>query len=72
MRYLFALNIDYNRFMALYKGHVQRVVVRDVSGRTVSIPASRFVPFLNHSGVQGRFELLTDENAKFVALNKLV
>lgn len=71
MRYRFALNIDYNHFMALYKGHAQRVVVSDFTGRTISIPAPRLIPFLTHSGIQGQFELLTDQNAKFVALNRV-
>jgi len=71
MRYQFALNISYNDFMALYRGHAQRVVVRDHLGRTISIPAPRLIPFLTHSGIQGRFELLTDQNSKFRELNQL-
>lgn len=71
MEYIFHINVPYHEMMALYKGQAQRVVVRDRQGRTISLPATRFQPFMSHQGVKGWFRLETSAEGKFISLTPL-
>lgn len=69
--FVFHVSVPYHEMMALYKGQAQRVVVRDRLGRTISLPAIRFQPFMSQYGVKGWFRLETTVEGKFVSLTQL-
>lgn len=69
--FYFRLNIPYQAFQQLYTTPNTVVKVRDEAGRTIQLPAMRFVPFFSQLGVRGRFQLMLDENNKFQKLTLL-
>ncbi|MBW8190274.1 DUF2835 domain-containing protein [Neiella marina] len=68
INYQVHVNVSYHELQALYKGAVQRIIVLDRSGKTVSLPASHFMPFITHRGIYGWFNLQTSESGKFISL----
>lgn len=72
MKYFyFRLNIPYQSFQLLYTTPNTVVKVRDEKGRMIQLPAMRFVPFFSQLGVRGRFQLILDDNNKFISLTLL-
>ena len=69
--FYFRINITYQSFEQLYRTPNTVVKVRDELGRTIQIPAMRFVPFFSQLGVRGRFELILDDNNKFQQLQQV-
>lgn len=67
----FYLNLSYDEYSAVYKGHAQHVITRSFDGRTVRFPADILKPYLTHSGVQGTFAIHFDDNNKFESLDKV-
>jgi glucose-6-phosphate isomerase len=65
---LFISSEDYLRF---YQGQARHVSAVADDGSRVKFPAEHLRPFVMHDGVKGRFELVCDENYKFVALRKI-
>ncbi len=66
--YYFRVNISYQAFEQLYRTPNTVVKVRDEMGRTLQLPAMRFVPFFTQLGVRGRFKLVLDQNNKLQEL----
>lgn len=66
--FYFRINITYQAFEQLYRTPNTVVKVRAEDGKTIQIPAMRFVPFFTQLGVRGRFELQLDDNNKFKQL----
>jgi hypothetical protein len=71
-QYVFNLKIGYDEFLPIYRGSINKLVVRDVNGRTIELPAAHFKQFLTPQGVNGRFKLLTESSGKFQSLSRLV
>lgn len=69
--YRFNVNVSYDEFMLVYQGAAKNIVVREFGGKTISLPAGKFISFIDHSGLHGCFELQLTSNGKFIALNKL-
>lgn len=59
------------RFLAVYQGHANRVLLYSRDGRKVSLPAYHLRPFLSHEGIHGVFELEFTTNGKLVDLRQL-
>ncbi|CAM4409018.1 DUF2835 domain-containing protein [Vibrio astriarenae] len=70
-QYYFNLNISYQSFLQHYSGTASNVVVSTSTGMRIQLPASRFRPFLTQIGVKGQFRLITDQNNKFIKLERL-
>lgn len=70
-RYRFFLQLTPEQCLGYYQGTVRYVMVLADSGERVQLHADHFRAFISHSGVSGRFELTTDANGKFVALQKI-
>ncbi|RCU52659.1 MULTISPECIES: DUF2835 family protein [Corallincola] len=68
--YYFNVRLSFHEFQALYKGQASTVLVSDQYGRRIQLPATRFRPFLSQRGIEGRFELQTDSENRFVSLKK--
>lgn len=60
-----------DRFIAVYEGRANRVMLRSRDGRSVSLPAHHLRPFLDHRGVYGSFELEFDDAGRLVALRRI-
>ena len=67
----FSIDLEYERFLRFYQGEAQMVQVVADDGRQIRFPAAALRPHLQHSGIQGRFEIVFDANHKLKALNRL-
>jgi len=70
-QYLFSVRLSYDQLLPIYNGGADKIVVRDVTGRTIELPADRFKPFLTREGINGHFRLLTESSGKFYSLTRL-
>lgn len=59
------------RFLAVYQGHANRVLIRSREGRSVSLPAHHLKPFLTHQGIYGVFQLEFAEGGQLLGLRRL-
>ncbi|WP_224745901.1 DUF2835 family protein [Neiella litorisoli] len=69
--YQIYVDVSYHELQALYNGAAQRVVVREKGGKTISLAAVHFKPFLTHAGIRGWFLLKTAADGKFISLRRL-
>jgi hypothetical protein len=70
-RLLVVLNISTYDLMQYYEGTVDSVVAKATDGRTVKFPANILRSVVRDKGVYGTFELILDENHKFLSINRL-
>ncbi|BEU03085.1 hypothetical protein OAG1_18850 [Agarivorans sp. OAG1] len=70
-QYFFNIHISYQEFERVYRGTARSIIATDSNGMRIQIPALRFLPFLDRSGINGRFVLSTDSNNKFLSLQKV-
>lgn len=62
IRYRFSLRISAGELQKYYQGSAQTLVVNSDCGKVIHLHVRYIRPFVNLSGVQGRFELqLTDQ-----------
>lgn len=69
--YRFRLLLSAEQVLSYYHGHITAVVVQADNGLRVQLDLRHFRRYFQHSGLDGRFELFTDENGKFKALRKI-
>jgi hypothetical protein len=67
----FTLSISYEDYLRYYQGRARSVSASADDGRRIEFPAEHLRPFVLHDGVRGRFELVFDENNKFIELRKI-
>lgn len=70
-KYYFSINLSYERFLPFYQGAVDTVQVVDDANRRIDLPAKHFRQYLTRDGIVGRFELITQSDGKFIALNRI-
>lgn len=70
-KYYFSINLSYERFLPFYQGIVDTVQVVDDANRRIDLPAKHFRQYLTRDGIVGRFELITQSDGKFIALNRI-
>ena len=70
-RFEFHLTITAERFMDYYRGRVQQVIVRSISGETVRFPASMLKAFVTPAGIHGDFVLTCDDEHRGAQLRRL-
>ncbi|MCG7529792.1 DUF2835 domain-containing protein [Psychrobium sp. MM17-31] len=70
-KYYFSINLSYERFLPFYQGVVDTVQVVDDANRRIDLPAKHFRQYLTRDGIVGRFELITQTDGKFIALNRI-
>ncbi len=68
---IFNLSISPEQYLRYYRGAVQTVVTRAEDGRTLRFPAEQLRPFVDHSGVHGRFRIEFDNNNKLINLTRV-
>lgn len=69
--YYFSMFISYQDFELLYRGAVRNVQVTDDNGKTIRLPAVKFIPWLSRIGIRGRFKLTLGDDNKFISLEKI-
>ena len=67
----FNIYISYDEYEKYYQGIARNVRVRTDNGQTIVFPANRLQPFLTHDGINGHFEIVFDEDNKFVQLRQV-
>lgn len=66
------LSIPAHRLLHYYHGEVDVVVATAVDGRIIRFPANILRSVVQNQGVYGTFELVFDENHKFVSIKRVV
>lgn len=69
--YTFRLNLSQDELMRVYQGSAARVSVVTEQGLRVELSAQHLRRFVSYSGVQGRFRLKTDDNHRFIDLERI-
>jgi len=69
--YTFRLSLNSEQLLALYRGDAKRLLVLSEQGLRVELSAQYLRRFIGHSGVYGRFRLRTDENHRFIDLERI-
>ncbi|MFK7993241.1 MAG: DUF2835 domain-containing protein [Granulosicoccus sp.] len=67
----FRLDISPKQCQRYYSGHALRVTVVSEQGLRLAFPASELRRFVTRRGVQGRFEIVFNEDHKLVSLTML-
>ncbi len=67
----FSLSISAEQYQSYYKGSAKFVRVQTEDGRTLKFPASELQKFVSHQGIQGRFEIIFNDQHKLVGLNRV-
>ncbi|VAW53269.1 hypothetical protein MNBD_GAMMA07-2566 [hydrothermal vent metagenome] len=67
----FSLSISTEQYQSYYRGSAKFVKVQTEDGRTLKFPASELQQFVLHDGVQGRFEIIFDDNHKLKGLKRV-
>ena len=67
----FTLNISAEKLQSYYSGSAKFVHVLAEDGRSLQFPVSQLQKFISHSGVQGRFEIVFDDEYKLVSLKRI-
>ena len=65
------LRISPHQLLYYYEGDVDTVVARATDGRVIRFPANILRSVVQSDGVQGTFELVFDENHKFVSIARI-
>lgn len=58
-------------YQRLYQGTARDVVARSIDGRRIRFPALILRPFVTHSGIHGRFQILFDGSNRFHSIEKI-
>jgi uncharacterized protein DUF2835 len=65
------LNISPDKLLYYYEGEVSAVVAKTTDGRSIRFPANILRSVVQPDGVHGTFELVFDENHKFVSIRRI-
>ena len=65
------LKIPAHKLLYYYEGEVDTVAAKATDGRIIHFPANVLRSVVQSHGVYGTFELVFDENHKFVSINRV-
>ncbi len=65
------LKIPAYQLLYYYEGEVDTVAARTTDGRIIHFPANILRSVVQNHGVYGTFELVFDENHKFVSISRV-
>ncbi|MBA3754789.1 MAG: DUF2835 domain-containing protein [Nitrosomonas sp.] len=65
------LKIPAYQLLYYYEGEVDTVAARTTDGRIIHFPANILRSMVQNHGVYGTFELVFDENHKFVSISRV-
>jgi len=70
-RMRFSIAISSEQYQSYYRGVAKFVRVLSEDGRTLKFPAEKLQPFVLHDGINGRFEIVFDDQHKLVSLQRI-
>ena len=70
-QYTFRLALGRDELMLMYQGHVRRLVVRTEQGLTLALGLEKLRGFVSDSGVYGYFRLKTQDDHRFISLERI-
>ena len=65
------LKIPAHKLLYYYEGEVNTVAARTIDGRIIHFPPNILRSVVQSDGVYGTFDLLFDENNKFVSISRV-
>lgn len=65
------LKIPAYQLLYYYEGEVDTVAAKTIDGRIIHFPANILRSVVHNDGVYGTFELVFDENHKFVSISRV-
>lgn len=65
------LNIPAYQLLYYYQGEVDTVAATTTDGRVIHFPANILRSMVRSDGVYGTFELIFDENHKFISIRRV-
>jgi hypothetical protein len=71
MKVTVELNISSEDYLAYYQGMAKSVIATDMQGKRVRFPSNILRPFVTHNGIHGTFEILFDDDNKFLKIQKI-
>ncbi|MEE4296773.1 MAG: DUF2835 domain-containing protein [Wenzhouxiangella sp.] len=69
--YYFSLSISRDEYLRYYQGQAEAVVVTDSQGRNIRFPANALRSHVQHTGIHGRFRLVTDDLNRLQRLERI-
>lgn len=66
----FSVSITAEQYQLYYQGSAKFVRVQTEDGRSLKFPASELQKFVTHDGIEGRFEIVFNDQHKLVSLNR--
>jgi hypothetical protein len=69
--YYFSLSISRDEYLRYYQGQAVSVAVTDTHGRNLRFPANALRPHVQHTGIHGRFRLITDDQNRLERLERI-
>jgi hypothetical protein len=70
-QFTFRLSLNSDEIMLMYQGHARRLVVRSEQGLTLELGIEKIRPFVAISGVHGYFRLKTQDDYRFISLERI-
>ncbi|MGX5834836.1 DUF2835 family protein [Aeromonas piscicola] len=70
-QFTFRLSLNSDEIMLMYQGHARRLVVRTEQGLTIELALEKIRPFVAISGVYGYFRLKTQDDYRFISLERI-
>ncbi|MCW8936266.1 MAG: DUF2835 domain-containing protein [Gammaproteobacteria bacterium] len=67
----FSISISSEQYQAYYQGAAKFVRVQAEDGRSLKFPAEKLQRFIMHDGINGRFEIVFDDDHKLVSLERI-
>lgn len=65
------LAISAEEYQRIYQGAVKDVLAVSVDGRRIRFPAMILRPYVTHTGIQGRFQIIFDAQNRFAGIERL-
>ncbi|MGL4716164.1 MAG: DUF2835 domain-containing protein [Aeromonas sp.] len=70
-QFTFRLSLSSDEIMLMYQGHARRLIVRSEQGLTLELGIEKIRPFVAINGVHGYFRLKTQDDHRFVSLERI-
>ena len=70
-RMTFAMRLSAEKYLSYYQGSAKNVIVKAEDGRTLKFPANRLQEFVTKDGVEGRLEIVLDDENRIVSMRRL-
>ncbi|MDO6460948.1 DUF2835 domain-containing protein [Granulosicoccaceae sp. 1_MG-2023] len=71
VQYEITLSLSSEKLLQIYRGAANSVVTRSRCGKVIRLPARHLLPFLDQTGVHGRFRLTLDADKRLTEIVRL-